>query len=81
MGYKLMLANGVAELSEAVGADCDDVMGTLRLATDRLVSDRYMKPGMGDGGGCHPAGSDRAVVAREGMRPVLRPVREDHPGA
>ena len=29
-------------------------MGTLKLATDRLVSDRYMTPGMGDGGGCHP---------------------------
>ena len=54
IGYSSVLANGIAELSEAVGADCDDVMGTLQLATDRLVSDRYMKPGMGDGGGRHP---------------------------
>jgi UDPglucose 6-dehydrogenase len=54
IGYKLMLANGVAELADKVGADCDSVMGTLKLATDRVVSEKYLTPGMGDGGGCHP---------------------------
>lgn len=54
LGYKLMLANGLAELSDKVGANVDDVLGTLKLATDRLVSTRYMDAGMGDGGGCHP---------------------------
>ena len=49
-----MLANGLAELSDEVFANVDDVLGTLKLATDRLVSTRYMDAGMGDGGGCHP---------------------------
>lgn len=54
IGYKLMLANGIAELADRTGADCDDVMGTLMLADKRIVSPAYMTPGMGDGGGCHP---------------------------
>ena len=54
IGYKLMLANGIGELSDKVGANCDDVMGTLKFATDRLVSTRYMDAGGGDGGPCHP---------------------------
>ena len=54
LGYKIMLANGLAELSDEVEANVDDVLGTLKLATDRLVSTRYMDAGMGDGGGCHP---------------------------
>jgi UDPglucose 6-dehydrogenase len=54
IGFKLLLANTVAELSDKVGANCDDVMDTLKLARKRLVSTAYMTPGMGDGGGCHP---------------------------
>lgn len=62
LGYKLMLANGLAELSDKVGANVDDVLGTLKLATDRLVSTRYMDAGMGDGGGCHPR--DQIALSR-----------------
>lgn len=54
IGFKLMLANGIGELADRVGANADDVMDTLKCATDRIVSTQYMTPGMGDGGGCHP---------------------------
>lgn len=54
IGFKLLLANTVAEVCDRTGADADDVMGTLKLADKRLVSDAYLTPGMGDGGGCHP---------------------------
>lgn len=54
IGFKILLANSVAEICDKVDADADDVMDTLKLATKRLVSTAYMTPGMGDGGGCHP---------------------------
>ena len=36
------------------GCDINEVLSALRLGTKRLLSDQYMYPGMGDGGGCHP---------------------------
>jgi UDPglucose 6-dehydrogenase len=54
IGAKIALANTVAMLADATGADATDVSDALRCATDRLVSDAYMSPGLGDGGGCHP---------------------------
>src|SRR5262245_13588029 len=51
---KIVFANNVAEIAEATGAHADEVTDSLALATDRLLSPRYMRAGMGDGGGCHP---------------------------
>jgi len=34
--------------------DVDRVTGALAKSTQRIVSPRYMKAGMGDGGACHP---------------------------
>ena len=34
--------------------DVDDITDTLKIATNRLVSTKYMTAGMQDGGGCHP---------------------------
>lgn len=51
---KVTIANTVMELCERNGGDADDVMDALRCATDRIVGPKYMTPGMGDGGGCHP---------------------------
>jgi len=51
---KIVFANMLAELAEATGADCDDVADALSLATDRVVSPKYLAGGMGDGGHCHP---------------------------
>lgn len=51
---KIVFANTVAQLADATGADVDEVTSALALATDRIISPRYMTAGMGDGGGCHP---------------------------
>jgi UDPglucose 6-dehydrogenase len=55
IGFKIVLANTAMELCHHLhDADCQVVMHALQLATERIVSPRYMMPGMGDGGGCHP---------------------------
>jgi UDPglucose 6-dehydrogenase len=54
ISMKIVFANMLAELAEGTGADCDDVAGALALATDRVVSPKYLSGGMGDGGHCHP---------------------------
>jgi UDPglucose 6-dehydrogenase len=54
IGQKVVFANAMMEICEKVGADVDDLADALSLATDRLISPRYMRGGMGDGGGCHP---------------------------
>lgn len=54
IGFKLLLANTIAELADKTDADCDAVMDTLKLADRRITSGAYFTPGMGDGGACHP---------------------------
>lgn len=54
LGLKIAWANTTMEIAHKTGANCDDVTDALAMATDRLISDRYMRGGMGDGGGCHP---------------------------
>lgn len=51
---KTVLANAWGEMCERLGMNFDDMYEAWTLATDRLVSPRYMKAGMPDGGGCHP---------------------------
>lgn len=51
---KIELANTIMEVSHKTGVDCDAVVDALQLATDRIVSTRYMRGGMADSGGCHP---------------------------
>lgn len=51
---KIVLANTYGELAYKTGANVDDIYKALCLATDRLLSPKYLKAGMGDGGGCHP---------------------------
>jgi UDPglucose 6-dehydrogenase len=51
---KTVLANAWGEMCEKLGMNFDDMFEAWSLATDRLVSPRYMKAGMPDGGGCHP---------------------------
>jgi len=52
---KICLANTIMELSHKLNnINCDNVMKALSLATERLVSPKYLNGGMGDGGGCHP---------------------------
>lgn len=55
IGLKIIYANTMMELCAKLPyADCDVVVDTLSLATDRLISPKYLRGGLGDGGGCHP---------------------------
>lgn len=54
IGMKIIFANAIMEISHKIGANCDDITKAFSLASDRLISPKYLKGGMGDGGGCHP---------------------------
>jgi UDPglucose 6-dehydrogenase len=54
ISMKIVYVNLLAEMCDTTGADVDDVTDALVLATDRIISPRYMRAGMGDGGACHP---------------------------
>ena len=55
IGFKIVFANALGEICETLGlGNVDEVTEALALATDRLISGKYLKAGMGDGGGCHP---------------------------
>lgn len=54
ISMKIVYANLLAEMCEHTGADVDDVVSGLTNATERLLSPRYLRAGMGDGGACHP---------------------------
>jgi UDPglucose 6-dehydrogenase len=52
---KISFINTLMELCHKLpGCDIDQVSDALMLATDRLLGPRYLRGGMGDGGGCHP---------------------------
>lgn len=51
---KVIIGNTIMEICEKTGADCDQVIDALSLATDRVISPKYLRGGMGDGGACHP---------------------------
>ncbi len=54
VSMKIVWANHVMEMCHKTGADCDKVVDALSQATQRVISPRYMRGGMGDGGACHP---------------------------
>lgn len=54
ISLKIVFANSLMELCEGTGADVDEVTDALVMGTQRITSGRYMRAGMGDGGGCHP---------------------------
>ncbi len=51
---KTVLGNIYGEMAYKLGANVDDIYKVLSMATDRIISPKYLKSGMGDGGGCHP---------------------------
>lgn len=51
---KTVLANLWGEIAYKMGLDYDDIHKAWSLSTRRLMSDAYLKPGMSDGGACHP---------------------------
>jgi UDPglucose 6-dehydrogenase len=54
IGFKIVFANIISEITEKVGGNPDQVTAALSIATNRIMSGAYMTSGMGDGGGCHP---------------------------
>ncbi len=52
---KIAFINTVMELCHKLpNTNIDDVTNALSLASKRLISNAYLRGGMGDGGGCHP---------------------------
>jgi UDPglucose 6-dehydrogenase len=52
---KIALVNMIQDVAHKLGnMNVDTVTGALAKSTKRIVSPMYMKPGMGDGGACHP---------------------------
>lgn len=55
ISMKICFANILMEICHKIpGCNVDSVTDALALATNRLLSPRYMRGGMGDGGACHP---------------------------
>lgn len=51
---KTVLGNLYGELAEKCGMNVDDIHAALSMADQRLMSPKYLRAGVGDGGGCHP---------------------------
>ena len=52
---KIALVNMIQDVSQKLGSiDVDKVAKALSKSTQRITGPSYMKPGMGDGGACHP---------------------------
>jgi len=52
---KLAFVNLIQDVAEKMGnINSELVCDTLANSTMRIISPKYMKPGFGDGGGCHP---------------------------
>ena len=54
IGMKIVFANTMMEICHKTNANVDDVSEAIKMASDRLISPKYLNAGMGDGGGCHP---------------------------
>jgi UDPglucose 6-dehydrogenase len=55
LSTKLAFVNTVMEACHKLpNTNVDDVMNALKLGNVRIISDKYLSGGMGDGGGCHP---------------------------
>lgn len=55
IGMKIAFANTVMEICHKIpNTDCDSIIDALSIADDRIISPKYLRGGMGDGGGCHP---------------------------
>jgi len=67
IGLKIGFANALMEVAHKTpGCDVDAVVDCLALATQRLISPRYLRGGLGDGGGCHP--KENAALAALAQR-------------
>ncbi len=51
---KIVLGNMYGEFSHKLGMNVDHIYEALSRATYRIISPKYLKSGMADGGSCHP---------------------------
>ena len=51
---KTVLGNMYGEFAHKLGMNVDHIYAALSKATDRLISPKYLKSGVADGGACHP---------------------------
>ena len=51
---KITFVNTLMEICHKTGCNVDEVTDAIKMANERLISDKYLTAGMGDGGGCHP---------------------------
>ena len=52
---KIAFVNTLMEACHKLpNTNVDDVTNALKMCDDRIISDKYLSGGMGDGGGCHP---------------------------
>ncbi len=51
---KIAIANIIGEMCHKLHINSDVVTEALCLGSERIISCKYMKSGMGDGGACHP---------------------------
>jgi len=54
IGMKIVFANTLGEICQKMHLDVDQVTDALLMANQRVISGKYLRAGMGDGGGCHP---------------------------
>lgn len=54
IGMKIVYANTLMEICYKTGCDVDQIIDAISLSDQRLISGKYLRGGMGDGGGCHP---------------------------
>ena len=55
IGFKIIIGNAIMEMCHNIPyANCDTVVESLKYATKRIIGNKYLKGGMGDGGECHP---------------------------
>ena len=55
IGTKLAFVNTIMEMCHKLpNTNVDDVTNALKMCDERIISDKYLSGGMGDGGGCHP---------------------------
>lgn len=51
---KIQIANMIQDITQRIGHSNPTRIAEALRHAERIVSDRYMEPGMGDGGACHP---------------------------
>ena len=55
IGTKIAFVNSLMEMCHHLpNTNVDEVMNALKMCNKRIISDKYLSGGMGDGGGCHP---------------------------